>query len=204
MNRPYRYRDQWPIIAKRIDNFKIAPGRLSEFQRIAEYYIKHKDILLEVEQKSNVPWPMLAAILEREADSDSKFNCYLGNGQPLNRRTTIVPVGRGPWCSSLPAPREAFVKAALDALAIDHLDKVIPPWPIEKQLFWVEPFNGLGYFGMGLPSPYIWGGSNVQVRGKYTSDGHFDPTVWDTQPGCASILWMLGALDTSIHYTRES
>lgn len=207
--RPYRYREQWPIIAKMINDFEIQPNRFDEFKEIAEYHMGHRDVYLEIERATNVPYPMIAVIHERE---DRRFDRYLGNGQLLSQRTTIVPVGRGPFVAR--DGHSAFYWGALDALRIDGLDKIVPPWPIEKMIFHLEPFNGLGYFygpwynGRQLPpmpSPYIWAGSNHQVRGKYVADGQFDPNHWDTQPGCASILWMLGHLDPEhIQYTRET
>jgi len=71
-------------------------------------------------------------------------------------------------------------------------------------LFWEETLNGPGYDMLGMPSPYLWGGTSIQRRGKYTSDHHFDPTVMDTQLGVAGMLWMIGHLDTSVHFTRET
>lgn len=189
-----RYRDKWPVYAKEINSMAIKPNRMAEFKKYAEHGIANKAIYQEIEQASGVPWYSIVVIHIRE--SNAKFSTYLGNGDPLNRPTTHVPRGRGPFSS--------FKAGALDALHIDGLDKVVPPWPIEKILYWNEIFNGAGYHNMGIPSPYIWGGTTIQRIGKYTSDGHFNPTVWDTQPGCAGILWMIGYLDTSVNYTRET
>jgi lysozyme family protein len=48
---------------------------------------------------------------------------------------------------------------------------------------------------MGLPSPYIWGGTNIQKRGKYVGDGKFSRTAWDTQPGVAPMIATIARLD---------
>ena len=205
MARTYSYHDQWPVIAQRIQSFN--PQNMERFRKPAEFAIAHKQQYIEVEQHSNaVPWPLIAAFHRRESDAD--FSTYLGNGQPLDQRTTIEPKNRGPF--------ETFLGGAIDALKIDGLTGVQQPgdqwvlgklwtsWPIEKQLFFAEKLNGLGYFYKGIPSPYIWGGTNIQVPGKYVSDGVFDPSVMDTQPGCAPILWMIGHLDSSIQFTRET
>lgn len=202
-----RYRNKWPQYAKQINTMSIIPSRRSEFEQFARYAIAHKNIYLEIEQGSNVPWPATAVTHKRESDAQDKqgnplFTSYLGNGQSLSRVTTIEPPGRGPFSDH--DGHSAFYWGALDAYHIDGLDKVVPPWPIEKILFWEETFNGQGYHNMGIPSPYIWGGTSIQVRGKYVRDRVFDANEWDTQLGVAGMLWMLGHLDTSIDFTRES
>ena len=57
---------------------------------------------------------------------------------------------------------------------------------------------------VGLPSPYVWGGTNIQKPGKYVRDGVLSKKVWDTQPGCAPILKVLSTLDPSITLVRET
>lgn len=192
-----RYRDKWPQYAEQINKMQILPAKKGEFEAFANKAIRHKDIYISIETDTGVPWFSIAVMHERE--SSSNFNTYLGNGDPLNRVTTHVPAGRGPFFEP-----NAFQKGAKDALHLDGLDAVVPPWPIEKILYWQEVFNGGGYSRMGIPSPYIWGGTSIQVRGKYVRDGVFDPNAWDTQLGCAGMLWMIGFLDTSVHFTRET
>lgn len=211
------YREQWPKIAAWIQSFGtdgIKSERKGEMERYAKAGLKNKDKYIAVEKATRVPWPLVYVNHVRESDAD--FNTYLGNGQRLDRRTTIVPEGRGPFCDSLPAPFEAFVRGAVDAYAIDGLSAVQQPsdqwvlgtewgsWPIEKMLYYSERFNGWGYYLHGIRSPYVWGGTIMQERGKYVSDGNLDLSVWDTQPGCAPILWMIGYLDPTVHFTRES
>lgn len=213
-----RYRDKWPEYARQLNTMVIKPERLAEFERMARYAIANKEIYQRVSYatRSGFPWPGVAVAHKRESDAQDAhgnplFTSYLGNGQPLWVRTTIVPVNRGPFISrelALSDPQkcnDAFVAGCMDALAIDKIDQQAPPWPVEKIIFGEETLNGTGYSDYhNMPSPYIWGGTSVQVRGKYTSDGHFDPSVMDTQLGCAGMLWMIGYLDTSVHYTRET
>ena len=204
MARDYSYRSQWPITFERIQRF--TPEDMNRFKRFADFAIQNKQRYIEVESSTTVPWPLVAVIHRRESDAD--FNTYLGNGQRLSMRTTIEPIGRGPFSS--------FLEGCIDALKIDGLTGVHQKtdvwklgqewgsWPLEKMLLYAEKLNGLGYFFKGNPSPYVWGGTNIQVVGKYISDGHYDPSVMDTQPGCAPILWMIGFLDPSVHFTRET
>ena len=56
-------------------------------------------------------------------------------------------------------------------------------------------YNGTGYPG---PSPYIWGATNQQVRGKFIRDRVFSHSTWDTQLGCAAMLMGMLKLDPSI------
>ena len=189
-----RYRDKWPEYARQCDTMAIKPERVAEFTTLAEFAIAHKATYQQVQDATGVWWYHVAVIHRRE--SDARFTTYLGNGQPLNRVTTEVPAGRGPFPD--------FVSGAKDALHLDGLDKVVPPWPLEKILYWCEVFNGSGYSSRGLPSPYIFGGTNIQRPGKFTGDHDFNPNVWDTQPGCAGMLWMIAHLDTTVHFTRET
>lgn len=188
-----RYRDKWPIYANEWDKMVIKPERMEEMKRYAQVAFDHKDVYQAIEAATGVPAPLVAVLHRRESDAD--FNTYLGNGDPLNRVTTHVPRGRGPF--------KNFVDGAVDALKLDGLDKVVPPWPIEKMLYYCEIFNGTGYNNRGLPSPYIWGGTNIQQRGKYVADGRFNSSAWDTQPGCAPILKLIGDM-VGYKYERES
>ena len=55
----------------------------------------------------------------------------------------------------------------------------------------LEGFNGYGYHRKGVPSPYLWGGSNQYVRGKYVADHVFDSMHVDQQMGCLPILKLI-------------
>ena len=46
-----------------------------------------------------------------------------------------------------------------------------------------ERYNGLGYRNKGLPSPYVWAGTDKYTSGKYVADGVFDPNYVDQQLG---------------------
>jgi lysozyme family protein len=189
-----RYSAIWPSFAQWWDRMTINAGRRAEFTSLARLALEHKERYQAVETLTGVPWAMIAVIHRREGDAN--FDTYLGNGQSLSRVTTIVPKGRGPFRGS-----SAFIDGAVDALKVDLLVDV-KDWRLEKQLFQCEGFNGWGYGSR--PSPYVWGGTNIQIRGKYIRDHVFDPDVWDTQPGCAPLLASIAQLDSSVHFVRES
>lgn len=188
-----RYAAKWPEYAKWWNSMTIKPARQAEFDKYAKQLLAHKDQYIKIENTTGVPWHLIAVLHLRE--SNANFNTYLGNGQALGRKTTIVPKGRGPF--------KTFYDGAVDALRIDGLSSVLD-WRLEKELYYCETFNGAGYSNKGLPSPYVWGGTNIQRPGKYVSDGRFSPIIWDSQPGCAPILATLAKLDPTIKFVRES
>jgi lysozyme family protein len=191
-----RYSNIWPRYAKYWDAMTIDAGRVQEFTDEAQFAIKNKVTYAVLESKTRVPWQMLACIHRRE--SDANFNTYLGNGQSLNAKTTEVPIGRGPFTGP-----NAFVDGAVDAITIEGWGS-ISDWRLEKQLYYMLLFNGVGSENWGHPSSYIWGGTNIQQPGKWIRDHVWSSTVMDPQSGCAPLLWMIGKLDPSVTFTRET
>ena len=190
-----RYAELWPRYAGYWDKMVIKPDRVSEFTRDAEAAISHKVVYQQLERMTGVPWPMLAVIHRRE--SDANFSTYLGNGQALSRVTTIVPKGRGPFIGV-----NAFIDGGIDAIKQEGWGS-ISDWRLEKELYYTLLFNGVGSEPF-RPSSYIWGGTNVQVIGKWVRDHVFDPHVWDPQPGCAPLLKAISELDPTVTFTREA
>lgn len=187
-----RYANKWPEYARQWDAMKINRSREDEFDRLANKAMIYKSRYEAIAQRTGVPWYMIAVLHRRESNAD--FRTYLGNGEPLNRVTRLVPRGRGPFSS--------FEDGAVDALRIDGLSSV-KDWRLEKILYYTELFNGTGYNNRGLPSPYVWGGTNIQRRGKYVADGKFDPRAMDVQPGTAPLLAAIDKLDPTFEFTRE-
>jgi lysozyme family protein len=138
---------------------------------------------------TNVPWYIIAVIHEREASQN--FASSIAQGDPWNRVSVHVPKGRGPFAS--------FQDAAVDALmnCAPHAARWTD-WTIGGALTLLEQYNGLGYARRNLPSPYIWATTNQYVKGKFTSDHHFDPNAVDSQLGCAAMLARMKVADTSI------
>ena len=50
-------------------------------------------------------------------------------------------------------------------------------------LSFAEVYNGFGYFNKGVVSPYIYSGTNLYKKGKFVSDGSYNASVTDKQPG---------------------
>jgi lysozyme family protein len=134
---------------------------------------------------SSVPWYVIGIIHSLECSLD--FQGHLHNGDPLSARTVHVPSGRPPTPA---APPFTWEQSAADALACHGLSKWTD-WTITGTLYKLESFNGFGYrsgTGRPIPSPYLWSFSNHYSRGKFGSDGHFDPALVSAQVGGAILL----------------
>lgn len=68
----------------------------------------------------------------------------------------------------------------------------------------LEQYNGLGYAAKGLPSPYVWSGTDQYRSGKYVADHVFDPNVVDNQLGCAGLIKAMMLIDPSIVFPGQS
>lgn len=158
----------------------------SKIQNRVNLMIANKQRYIKIATKfaNPIKWYHIALIAEMECSQN--FNCYLGNGQIISRKTTIVPKGRGPFSS--------FELGAIDAIRLDKLDKVLD-WSIGNTLFILEGFNGYGYsLYKGINSPYLWSGSNNYVSGKYIADGVYSKTAVSNQIGIALLIKRLSEL----------
>ena len=166
---------------RRWDVCVVHPSKIATFDKVAKRLIAPaaKARYQAVEKKTGVPWWFIAVTHERE--SSQNWTRSLAQGDPWNRVSTHIPKGRGPFNSWEDAAYDALVKC--HPFAAKNKD-----WSIGGSLAMLEKYNGLGYASKGLPSPYIWAGTNQYVRGKYVADGVYDPNHVDTQLGCAGLL----------------
>ncbi len=155
--------------------------------RATDKILKNKARYQKVEALTGVPWWFTGILHIRE--SSGNFNTYLGNGQSLNKKTTITPKGRGPF--------KSFEVGAYAAYKIMGYLKE-KDWSLEHALYLTEKYNGFGYMRMGKASPYVWGLTNIAGLGKYIKDDVYSPTAKEAQPGTAAILRRLMDLDPSI------
>ena len=171
------------INAKRWADCKVSADKGPLFERVANRLMASQARYQKVEKLTGVPWHVIAVIHEREASQN--WNTQLGQGDPLNRKSVHKPKGRGPFATWEDGAVDALTKCAPYA-ANNH------DWSVGGTLALLEKYNGLGYYNKGVPSPYIWAGTNQYVKGKYVADGVYDPNHVDTQLGCAGLLKFMG------------
>ena len=162
-----------------------------------ERLLHDKLVYERVSEASGVPAAGLMALAEREMSGN--LHCYLGNGQRLTKRTTIVPVNRGPFPDTI----DGFIAGATDALHLDGLDQVAQTaegWSLPRFAYESELWNGFGYRLRRIPSPYLFGGTTVQRPGKFIRDRAFSSTTMDPQLGTIAIVERLFELDPSLKF----
>ena len=149
-----------------------------DLNNIKNIYDNNKATYEEISQLTGIPPELICALHYRESGCD--FNTYLHNGQPLGTPTTIVPVGR---------LFSDFKEAAVDALLSfkwirDQFGITSDCNDLASLMAFAETYNGTGYRDYhNMVSPYVFSGTNVYQKGKYVSDGKFDPNAVDGQPG---------------------
>lgn len=162
-----------------------------EFTPVAKRLVAAKQRYITVSGRTGVPWPFIAVTHQRE--SSQNWSKSLAQGDPFDRVSTHVPAGRGPFATWEDAAYDALVNCG--PYAARNKD-----WSIGGMLSLLERYNGVGYFNRGLPSPYIWSGTDQYSRGKYVRDGVFDPDEVDKQLGCAGLILAMMQIDPSIKF----
>jgi len=164
---------------------QISPSQQAMFNNQANLAMAYKANFYDpVTAALAIPWYIIACLDMREESFN--HNGYLGNGDPLHAVTIHVPRGRGPFAN--------WYEGAIDALKYDNVSPAMGEgdhWDIVTALIAMEKYNGIGYEYRNENDPYIWAGTNNEQRGKFGSDGVFNPNLWDTQPGCAGLLLAL-------------
>jgi lysozyme family protein len=160
-----------------------------EIDQVANKLLGFKAHYQPVSEQDGVPIIFIATSFEREASS--RFNLNPAQGWPLSSTSKWIP-HNGPF--------RDWYTAAIAAYHLNGLDKIgATNWTWELVCFYGELFNGFGYRDYHhMHSPYLWGGTNIQTIGKYTSDGEFDAAHMDTQLGIIPIARRMVELDASL------
>lgn len=180
------YRDLWA-------HLQIRSYRAADVEASARRILAGRERYQVVSQLTGVPWYVVGIIHKMECSHFPRFDQHLHNGDPLTRRTRLVPAGR-PAAGSPPFTWE---ESAADALLLKKFDKV-ERWTIERIAYALELYNGWGYRKFGIPSPYLWSFTTAYTSGKYVADHVWSASAVSTQSGAMALLAMLMRLDTSI------
>lgn len=169
------YANLWKMI-------DIRPERTAAALVIARRLERDRKRYQAVADQVGCPWWWVA--ITHQMESGARFDRHMHNGDPLTARTVNIPAGR-PATGNPPFTWET---SAIDALkTVKNLDRV-PSWEIPRALYEFERYNGFGYFGKGINSPYLWSYSTLYDAGKYVADGKYDPNAVSRQCGAAVIL----------------
>ncbi len=170
---------------RKFRNLTVRPQYADTAKWHLEMMRKSRDRYARVEKATGVPWHFIAATHALEASFN--FRAHLHNGDfPLTARTRQVPAGRpSQWLP--PSDWESSAKDALRLLGFTGQTD----WSLERTLYRLEAYNGLGYRGLGVPTPYLWSFSNHYDRGKFVADGKFSRTAKSQQCGAAVMLKLL-------------
>jgi lysozyme family protein len=143
---------------------------------------------------TGVPWFVIGIIHAMECSKFPECSQHLHNGDPLYRRTRLVPAGR-PAKGTAPF---TFEESAIDALTMDGKEfNKITDWSIERVAYCLELYNGWGYRGRGIHSPYLWSYTSAYSGGKYVRDHVWSSTAVSEQVGGMALLKMLMEIDPS-------
>lgn len=146
---------------------------------VVDRLLKLEDVYRQGEAATSVHWFMIGALDSMECDNHPLG--VLHNGELIvgtSKKTKLVPAGRGPFATKL--------DSIVDALKYDGLFG--KRMSIGECLKWAEKYNGLGYKSRGIMSPYVWASTDRYTKGRYVSDGVFDPNAVSKRAGVAAIF----------------
>jgi len=165
---------------------RISPSRAGEVAWHRKQLLKYRPRYEEVAARTGAPWWFIGIVHALEASFN--FVGHLHNGDPLTARTVQVPKGRPlEW-----NPPGDWVSSAVDAIEYEGYAGQ-EDWSTAVALYRLESYNGFGYRGRGVRTPYLWSFSNHYSVGKFVRDGKFDPATVSKQCGGAVMLKTLVA-----------
>lgn len=172
-----------------IDVFGIAKIKSSWRNKVDSVVDKILDSRTRYEKLASkvgsIPWYAIGTIHNME--STLSFRGHLHNGDPLTSRTKNKPRGR-PAHEPANGSTYTWEESALDALRSKGYGQVMD-WSLPRMLYLFEAYNGFGpRKNFGKATAYLWSGTDQWVKGKYTSDGNWNPSAPSDQVGCAAVL----------------
>jgi lysozyme family protein len=166
---------------------QIRPEQQQDFLAFKNNWDREQEHYAMVAKDADIPAPLIAALHWRE--SNANFHAYLHQGDKLGRPAINVPKN----IPIFPDSRQGWHDAAVHALGMKK--KIKEEFSIHRETTdlnalcaFAEAYNGYGYKNKGLPSPYVLSGTTGYQKGKYVSDGKFDPNARDNQLGVLPML----------------
>ena len=161
----------------------VSPDWAKKADEIAKKIVANQSRYAAAVTGTAVPWWFIAILHALECSL--RFDQHLHNGDRLAALTVRVPKGRPPTGS----PPFTWEESARDAIAYEKLDK-IDDWSVASALYHWHRYNGINneYKRRGIPTPYLWSGSQHYRKGKYVADHVFDPDAVSKQVGAAVVL----------------
>lgn len=175
-----------PDYQKLWDSMIVNPTALQAVKLAATHIEAFKERYKNVAQQVNTTMPWYFVGLIHHMESGQSFDRHLHNGDPLTARTTHVPAGR----PTTDNPPFTWEYSAIDALKGQGFT-IDTDFSVRALLSNLEAYNGRGYRGHDIYSPYIWSKTNHYDKGYYTGDGKYDSNARSQQIGCAPILYFL-------------
>lgn len=164
------------------DGCVLRPEKQSSIDWYSKKIVAGKDRYKSLGDKLNgIPWYFIGILHGLEASFS--FQTHLHNGDSLKHRTVNEPKGRPKKGN----PPFTWEESAEDALTMKGYEQQ-SDWSLPRMLYRFERYNGFGYRPRYNPTPYLWSYSTHYVKGKYTSDGHYDPDAVSKQCGAAVSL----------------
>src|SRR5258708_5599611 len=159
---------------------EIMPERKHEVMQVAQRIFPSRIDYESVSVDTGVPWWFIGIVHYREADLS--WSASIAQGDQWNKISRHVPPVRGPFPNCHEAGIDALVKCPpFTARWTD--------WSTGGALTAFEAYNGFGYEQYHHEnSPYNWGATNHEERGKYVADGQYSPAAWDNQIGSAALM----------------
>jgi lysozyme family protein len=189
--------------ANRFSKMKIRPQYADDVQAMAKKALSYKDShYIPVQKATGVPWYVVACADALEGNFGHEK--YLGNGEPLSRKTQKVPKGRGPFLDKNGKP--SWLVGAIDSMTYGTRYYPVKDFDgsVGYVLYFLEMHNGPGYYNKGKPSPYLWSYSDQYSKGKFIEKkdkqgkhrSYYDPNLVSRQTGAACLLKAMGVFDS--------
>jgi lysozyme family protein len=160
---------------------QVKPARAAEVESTVDRLLLGRSRYESVGSATGVPWHFIGVIHSLECSSS--FKQHLHNGDPLTARTVNVPKGR----PRTGQPPFVWEDSARDSLEYEGFTGQ-RDWSLPTTLYRFEAYNGWGYRGRGVNTPYLWSFSQHYTKGKFVSDGTWSATTVSQQCGAAVLL----------------